>query len=191
MVCTGNICRSAYAERLLQRQLDQLAPDGFQISSAGTHALVGYPMEPSAAERLALKNGSDMDFAARQLNEHALAGIDFALTMTEEHRTAVVSMSPKMLKRAYTLREFAAVLDEIETDRSIDIPRGRSESSRSDRWAAIRECAPLKRHIARSRLIGKLDIADPYRRGDAAFDTMVEEMTPLLARITSFETSHG
>ncbi len=191
MVCTGNICRSAYAERLLQHQLDGIAPGAFVIRSAGTQAMVGHPMEPSAAQRLVLKDGSDMAFMARQLNENTLAGVDFVLAMTEEHRTTVVELSPRMLKRSYTIREFAAVIEAIQDDQNIDLPRGSSPETRFERWTELRANAVLKRHEARTHLDGLLDIDDPYRRGDAAFDAMVMELAPLLDRITRFEISHS
>lgn len=191
MVCTGNICRSAYAERLLQHQLDEIAPGAFVIRSAGTQAMVGHPVEPSAAERLIRRNASDIAFSARQLNETTLAGVDFVLAMAEEHRTAVVAMSPKMLKRSYTIREFAAILEAIQGDKNIDLPRGNSAEARTERWTKLRAKAVLKRHEARAHLDGKLDIDDPYRRGDAAFDAMVVELAPLLERITRFEDSHA
>ena len=191
MVCTGNICRSAYAERLLQHQLDEIALDAFVVRSAGTHAMVDHPMEPSAAQRLALKSGSEMAFMARQLNEKTLAGVDFVLAMTEEHRTAVVAMSPKMLKRSYTIREFAAILEAVNSDKSIDLTRGNSSEARTERWTKLRAQAVLKRHEARAHLDGKLDIDDPYRRGDAAFDAMAVELAPLLEKITSFEEAHA
>lgn len=191
MVCTGNICRSAYAERLLQHQLDEIAPGAFVVRSAGTQAMVGRPMEPSAAQRLILRNGSDMAFMARQLSENTLAGVDFVLAMTEDHRTAVVAMSPKMLKRAYTIREFAAVLDAINSDKNLALTRGHSPKDRAERWSELRATAVLKRHEARMQLNGKLDINDPYRRGDAAFDTMVLDLAPLLDKISHFEKSHA
>ena len=45
-VCTGNLCRSPAAERLLASKLGPTV----KVSSAGTHALVGQPIsEPMAA----------------------------------------------------------------------------------------------------------------------------------------------
>ena len=46
VVCTGNVCRSPAAERLLASKLGSTV----QVASAGTHALVGQPIsEPMAA----------------------------------------------------------------------------------------------------------------------------------------------
>ena len=49
-VCTGNICRSPVAERLLQAGLNQAVPGGFVVASAGTRAMVGEPMQPISAD---------------------------------------------------------------------------------------------------------------------------------------------
>ena len=57
-VCTGNVCRSPAAERLLRRDLDEMAGgfgglSGVHISSAGTGALVGEPISPPMASLVA------------------------------------------------------------------------------------------------------------------------------------------
>ncbi|MEO8284563.1 MAG: hypothetical protein ABI568_14370, partial [Pseudarthrobacter sp.] len=48
-VCTGNICRSPVAERLLQAGLEQVKPGAFRVRSAGTRAMVGDPVQPLSA----------------------------------------------------------------------------------------------------------------------------------------------
>ena len=55
MVCTGNICRSPYAAVLLRQGLAWARPGAFEVTSAGTHALVGRPMDEGSVERLAAK----------------------------------------------------------------------------------------------------------------------------------------
>ena len=70
-------------------------------------------MDSAAVSRLTHRGGTDHGFSARQLREETLAGANFVLAMAEEHRGAIVAMSPKMLKRTYTISEFAAVLDDL------------------------------------------------------------------------------
>lgn len=175
---------------MLQKQLDSVTPGVFHVQSAGTHAMVGHPIEESAAERLVSSGGEASDFGARQLSEGILAEVDVVLAMTEEHRTAVASMSPRMLKRAFTIREFAAIITEVEADPSIEIPYGCDAATVSERWDQLRKVAVLKRHTARTRLNGVLDVEDPFRRGDAAFDAMVDDIKPLLEVIMRFESNH-
>lgn len=153
--------------------------------------MVGHPIEQTAAARLIEGGGDDTGFAARQLSEVILADIDIAFAMTEEHRTAVASLSPRMLKRAFTIREFAAIIDEVESDPAINMPRGHDAATTAARWVQLRQVSILKRHAARTRLNGILDVDDPYKRGEAAFDTMVEDLDPLIATIARFESNHG
>ena len=52
MVCTGNVCRSPFLQLALQRELDARRPDGaagITVTSAGTGALAGQPMDERAA----------------------------------------------------------------------------------------------------------------------------------------------
>ncbi|HSU48194.1 MAG TPA: low molecular weight phosphatase family protein, partial [Arthrobacter sp.] len=110
-VCTGNICRSPVAERLLQAGLDQVVPGGFQVASAGTRALVGEPMQPISADIVRTFGGNPEGFAARQLTPKILRGVDLVLTMTSGHRGEVLQLDASLLKRTFTIREFARMLD--------------------------------------------------------------------------------
>lgn len=100
-VCTGNICRSPMAERLLARLLP-----GAAAASAGTHARPGRPMEPLAAAELAALGGDPEGFAARRLDAAAVAGADLVLGMAREHREAAVRLHPAAMARCFTLAEY-------------------------------------------------------------------------------------
>ncbi|MFP5313076.1 MAG: low molecular weight phosphatase family protein [Actinomycetes bacterium] len=113
-VCTGNICRSPVAERLLQAGLEQVVPGGFQVSSAGTRALVGEPMQPISADIVRTFGGNSDGFAARQLTPRILRGVDLVLTMTAGHRGEVLQLDASLLKRTFTIREFARMLDVLD-----------------------------------------------------------------------------
>jgi protein-tyrosine-phosphatase len=108
-VCTGNVCRSPLAERLLRRQLDEelgAAATRFRVSSAGTTAVVGAPMDPRAAA-VARSLGADPDaFRARDLDAEQVAAADLVLTATREHRGAVLRLHPAAHGYTFTLREF-------------------------------------------------------------------------------------
>lgn len=188
MVCTGNICRSAYAERLLQVRLDAIAPNAFNVRSAGTQALVGQQMDPSAMKLLLANGGTVGDFAAQQLHEGLLRDISIVLAVTEKHREAIVAMSPKMLKRTYLISEFAEVLNDILEDPAVDLPYGDTESAREIRWLRIRELVLLKRHATLQKNQFFPDILDPYQRGENAFEFMAAQLDPMLRSIVQFES---
>jgi protein-tyrosine phosphatase len=106
-VCTGNVCRSPAAERLLASKLGPTVC----VSSAGTHALVGHPIsKPMAA--LLRDSGVDSDsFQARRVSEQMLKDADLILTMTRAQRSLVVELWPPAVRRAFTMRELARLLD--------------------------------------------------------------------------------
>jgi protein-tyrosine phosphatase len=190
-VCTGNICRSPYAELFLQSELNRISPESFTIRSAGSHALVGHQMDERSSMKLRDVGVSSDGFVARQLNEHTVIGNDLILALTDEHRQNIVAMSPRLLKRTYTVREFAAVLDELAAMPDVTLPRGNDTTTVGSRWAALLKAAQLARHAARVKLEGNLDVVDPYRQADPVYDRMVEELLPALKTIVEFELIHA
>ena len=109
VVCEGNLCRSPLAERLLQ---SRLADSGVRVSSAGVRAVVGAPMDASAAAELTRLGGDPSDFTARQLTASMANDADLVLAATRDIRGQVVAVAPAALKRTFTLRELAALLEE-------------------------------------------------------------------------------
>jgi protein-tyrosine phosphatase len=109
VVCTGNICRSPVAERLLRAQSEALGLP-VVVHSAGTQSMVGHDMTPEAAH-LAQHYGADpVDHHSKQLTEQQIAGADLILTATREHRSKVVSLHPRAARYTYTLNQFARLL---------------------------------------------------------------------------------
>jgi protein-tyrosine phosphatase len=109
VVCTGNICRSPVAERLLRAQSEALGLP-VVVHSAGTQSMVGHDMTPEAAH-LAQHYGADpVDHHSKQLTEQQIADADLVLTATREHRSKVVSLHPRAARYTYTLNQFARLL---------------------------------------------------------------------------------
>jgi protein-tyrosine phosphatase len=190
-VCTGNICRSPYAELFLQDELNRISPESFTIRSAGSHALVGHQMDERSSMKLHDLGVASDGFVARQLNEDTARGNDLILALTDKHRQNIVAMSPRLLKRTYTVREFAAVLDQLAARPDSTLPRGNDTTTVVARWAALLKAAQLARHAARINLDGKLDVVDPYRQSDPVYDRMVDELLPALRSIIHFESLHA
>jgi protein-tyrosine phosphatase len=119
IVCTGNICRSPFAERLLRARLDErLGADAerIEVTSAGTWGLVGEPMMPESAETLIRYGGDPERFQARALDPDQIEAADLVLGLTREHRAAVVQMSPRATACTVTLREYARLLAGVASD---------------------------------------------------------------------------
>ena len=121
-VCTGNICRSAFAEiftrHLLAERLGGETAAGFDVSSAGTHAVAGtvHPGIRAELHRLAVPDALADRFTARQLIPATLEAGDLVLGAEPAHRSAAVSYAPVALPVAFALREFARLVAAVDPD---------------------------------------------------------------------------
>ncbi|WP_434992919.1 low molecular weight phosphatase family protein [Arthrobacter sp. Ld5] len=171
-VCTGNICRSPMAERLLQAGLDDRHPGQFVVESAGTAALIGSPIDPRIAGLVRMLGGTTDNFSARHLTPENLRNVDLALALTRDHRRHIVEMAPTMLKRTFTLREFARIFQQLTLDEVLPP---------ADRWRAA---LPLALRARSSQAAPGLDdVVDPYRRSDEVYQEMTTQMVPALRAI--------
>ena len=112
VVCLGNVCRSPLAERLLRARFDEMLGEdaaAITVNSAGMRALVGDPMNESAATELVRLGGDPSGFRASQVTASRLAGADLVLTATRTLRSRALEEAPRALKRTFTIREFAAL----------------------------------------------------------------------------------
>ncbi|MDQ3415845.1 MAG: hypothetical protein M3474_01825 [Actinomycetota bacterium] len=121
VVCTGNICRSPLAERLLQQRLGDRAV----VTSAGVRGLESYAMDPAAAAQLRRLGGDSTGFRSRRLVDSDVSAADLVITMTQVQRSEVLVLEPRGLRRTFTLRELAHLLerDGAPSDPSTTIAR--------------------------------------------------------------------
>jgi protein-tyrosine-phosphatase len=119
IVCTGNVCRSAFAERLALAYLNEKFGDdagAFRIASAGTRAVVGSGMHPDSALVLGGFGATAGEFRARQFEDSMAADADLIVTMTRAHRHVVLERVPRALQRTFTLREAADLVALLSPD---------------------------------------------------------------------------
>ena len=174
-VCTGNICRSPFAEAVLASRLADL---DIRVRSAGTRAMVGESMTPPAQDQ-AIRHGVRAERAASHqgelLTEAILHDADLVLTMTAEHSSQVLQLAPQRLSRTFTVREFArlaeAVSDEALRDSAADATGDRA------RLAAAVGLIAEQRGLSRPPAGGE-DVADPYGKAVAAYDRASAEILP-------------
>jgi protein-tyrosine phosphatase len=189
-VCTGNICRSPVAERLLQAGLDQVLPGGFEVRSAGTRALVGDPVQPLSADIIHTFGGTAEGFAARQLSGKILRNVDLVLTMTSGHRGEVLQLDASLLKRTFTIREFARMLDVLEEREGPGTPErglnGERLAANTKLWRKLPARAASVRHLALAPDAADNDVVDPYRRSDDYYRQMEDELAPAIISILRF-----
>ena len=177
VVCTGNVCRSPYIERRLAQLL---AGTGVEVSSAGTRALVGAPIEPGSVDALGAVDAYAAGFAARQITTALLLDADLVVTATQRHRHEVVSLLPRALRRTFSLGELADLLRgaDVEVEMAAleahpPAGPGSSDASWAGRLAAL---AWSRRGRSTIRQPDESDIPDPYGRGSAAYALMSHEI---------------
>jgi protein-tyrosine phosphatase len=154
VVCTGNICRSPMAEHLLRAGLAARGVDGIEVSSAGTHGLVGEPVHEHAAAVLAARAIDATGFCARRLDAELVAGADLVLGASREHRAAAVTLVPRAAARSFTVRELDRLLSAVDIR---DLPR-----DAADRARVLVTAAAGQRGLVRPERPGDDDITDPY-----------------------------
>lgn len=167
-VCTGNICRSAFAETYLRAHLGPDSP--VTVSSAGTMAVVGHDLEDQMAARAELMDLPYTGHSARQLTGRILAAADLVLVFEEHHLTWVLDERPEMLTRTLSLGQAAAGL-------------GALPPTEHPTWDEV-----ASRVLAvRPASLPEDWVPDPYRRGaGAAARTsrrIVEDVDQILSRV--------
>lgn len=171
-VCTGNICRSPVAERLLQAALG----DAVEVTSAGVRGLVGDSLHPEMGAILQ-RSGIPADgFAARQVSSADVRSADLVLALTREHRAQLVQQTPAALRRSFTLLEFAHIIA------SPDLP----PVAAGEVGVRLRELVPLAaRHRSLAGPAEALDVPDPYGRDGAAYElayALIRDAVEVIAR---------
>lgn len=158
-VCTANICRSPFLEVSARALAGE--DSGVEFSSAGTHGYDAQPMNPEMVATLA--SASADDFASRRLTAAILQEADLVLTAESTHRSFILDEFPQHFRKIFTVGQFAATVAEHPDLTGRELVAA----------AAGRRTAARPEH----------DIADPYRRGEAAARTAADTMTTMLSVI--------
>lgn len=150
VVCTANLCRSPMAQALLRQAFDDHGAGAeFAVTSAGTRAAEGSPMDPASATALFRHGGDATGFRSRPLTDDLCREADLVLTATREHRSQVLQRVPLALRRSFTLLEFAAVISLVHAEQP-DI---------ADPAARVRLAAEWRSRAQ----IDSWDVVDPFR----------------------------
>ena len=158
-VCTGNICRSPMAERIMIAELGtRFGPDAGQIEVTGAGTFGGHagaPMNPPAAQVLGEMGVDASGFTATWLRERQVEQADLVLTATADHRSQVLGLDQRALRRTFALRELARLADQVREEQ---LPAG----GPAVRMAALVTLAAGLRGIYPAHPRSLDDIADPY-----------------------------
>lgn len=166
IVCEGNVCRSPVAVALLR---DALAGRDIEVTSAGTHALVGASVEPAMVE-VARRIGIDVDgHRGRQLTADLVARSGFVLTASRKIRRELVELAPAAVQRSFTIRQFGRIMaaadEQFRPQGSLDM-----QLSALSAYASRHRSSPPPPDPTAD------DVSDPHRRPLRAHELAVAQM---------------
>lgn len=167
VVCTGNVCRSPFAELLLRDRLPDL-----QVTSRGVFALDDHAMEPLMAGELAARGIDPRGFRARQVDAADL-GADLVLAMSRRQRIHLLEEFPAAARRIGHFGHIPELSRDIEKNPE----------------------APLREVIAswtRRPVDPRRDIPDPFGKDAAVavataalLTELVEQLVPALKDVAT------
>ncbi|WP_236794486.1 hypothetical protein [Amycolatopsis sp. GM8] len=182
-VGTTNVSRSPIAE-LLARQLLRTALGAvvsrFAVSSAGTEAAPGTPMDHRAVRVLASR-GLDDDaraFQSTRLSGRQIRGADLVLTATRRQGAAVLALEPGARGRTFCMLELVRLLPMID---ALRLPRDPLIRAR-----AAAESGRELRAAGAHRTPESDDIPDPARLSDYGYSVSVALVESAVYRFVKF-----
>lgn len=167
VICSGNRCRSPFAESYLERALTGLP---VSVSSAGTLD-IGAADVPSEMATLATSLGLDLSgHRSRSLASIKGAEVDLVIGMERNHVAAAVVDGGMPADRTFTLAELVRLLDP---------PPAVETSDPATRARAVIAEAARRRGEAVS-FVPDEDIADPFGRSRKTYQRVVNQLAELL-----------
>ena len=103
-VCTGNTCRSAMAEGLAKKLIDEKKLD-INVSSSGIFAMKG---EHASFNSVAIMKEYDVDIVthtATPIEESNIEKMDYIFGATYGHKSQIIARYPDLKDKVYTMKE--------------------------------------------------------------------------------------
>ena len=121
-ICTGNICRSAMAEGLMKKKLQEKGIIA-QVCSSGLYAETGDGATYNAIEAMKMYNVDISNHKATNTRYSNIQEMDVILCATQAHKQNIILLYPNLKNKVYTIKEFAK-LDNNGQDMDIKDPWG-------------------------------------------------------------------
>ncbi len=105
-ICTGNICRSAMAHKMLEKKAKEENKD-IEVYSCGVFAEDG---DVPTYEGIDVMREYGIDLSkhrATNIRNSNIKDMDVILCATSSHKNNVISMYPELKEKVYTMKEYA------------------------------------------------------------------------------------
>lgn len=182
-VGTRNVCRSPLIEQMLREKLTSL--HSVCVASAGTSTSPGEAMEEQAAAFSWMMGWDPSAQIARQLTERELVRADLVLAVSREQRHTVVGLAPQVVRRTYTIREFARLLEHA-AESDLHEAAGHRLDDAAGRLATLVKLAASRRGVEPLPLqLDADDVLDPQHRGHAAHRKSFDQIVSAVDAITA------
>ena len=105
-ICTGNICRSAMAHKMLEKKAKE-ENKNIEVYSSGIYAQNG-DIPTYEAIQVMKEYGIDLsNHRATNIRNSNIENMDVILCATTAHKNNVIAMYPKLREKVYTIKEYA------------------------------------------------------------------------------------
>ena len=175
-VCTANICRSPYAQAVLQALLG--AGSSVDVASAGVRAQWLETAGARACDEMPygrhMPEGAlvthQVPHAAAQLDSQMIHAADLVVAFEQQHRAAIIDLVPRAQLKTYTARQVQRLARAVSRDVWPDTAPERTGDVLRDLNAA-RSWAPFADDV---------DVADPHGSGIAAHEACADEIEEIV-----------
>ncbi len=107
-ICTGNICRSAMAEGILEKIVKDKKLN-IEVYSCGIYAEDGDYATYNAVEAARYYEVDISNHRATNIRNSKIQEMDLILCATSNHKQTALSMYPNLMGKVYTIKEYAKI----------------------------------------------------------------------------------
>lgn len=112
-ICTGNICRSAMAHRMLEKRAKE-EKKNIEVYSCGVYAVNG---DVPTYEGIEVMREYGIDLSkhrATNIRNSGIEDMDVILCATNSHKNSVIAMYPALKEKVFTIKEYAGYRDNLD-----------------------------------------------------------------------------
>lgn len=115
-ICTGNICRSAMAEALLKKKINEKnLQEKIYVCSAGIYAYTGDVPTYEACSVMKNEYGIDLsNHRATAIRESKIEEMDLIFCMTASHKNSLKLIYPNLQDRIFLIKEYVGLKGDVE-----------------------------------------------------------------------------